>query len=261
MDLQLSGKTALVTGASKGMGLEVVRTLREEGVTVVTVSRTVTPELAGTGAVALTGDLAQPDVPARVAAEALSLTGMLDILVNNVGGGDAGAQGAGFLDFDDRAWSSTFDLNLYAAVRMTRAVLPALLASRGAVVNVSSDSARRPQTAPLPYGAAKAALNAVTKGLSEEFGARGVRFNTVSPSSTRTALWEGEQSFGADLAQALNLTQEELIAALPAQMGMLTGRFIEPREIATTIAYLVSPLAASVHGANWVVDAGVSKTI
>jgi NAD(P)-dependent dehydrogenase (short-subunit alcohol dehydrogenase family) len=211
--------------------------------------------------VALTGDLAQPDVPARVAAEALSLTGTLDILVNNVGGGDAGAPGAGFLDFDDRAWSSTFDLNLYAAVRMTRAVLPALLASRGAVVNVSSDSARRPQTAPLPYGAAKAALNAVTKGLSEEFGARGVRFNTVSPSSTRTAHWEGEQSFGADLAQALNLTQEELIAALPAQMGMLTGRFIEPREIATTIAYLVSPLAASVHGANWVVDAGVSKTI
>jgi NAD(P)-dependent dehydrogenase (short-subunit alcohol dehydrogenase family) len=261
MDLQLSGKIALVTGASKGMGLEVVRVLQEEGVTVVTASRTVTPELAGTGAVALTGDLSQPDVPALVAAEALGVTGTLDILVKNVGGGDTGAPGAGFLDFDDRAWSSTFDLNLFAAVRMTHAVLPALLASSGAVVNVSSDSARRPQTAPLPYGAAKAALNAVTKGLSEEFGPQGVRFNTVSPSSTRTALWEGEQSFGADRARAMNLTQEELIAALPSQMGMLTGRFIEPREIATTIAYLVSPLAVSVHGANWVVDAGVSKTV
>ncbi|WP_166980166.1 SDR family oxidoreductase [Paramicrobacterium fandaimingii] len=261
MDLQLSGKTALVTGASKGMGLEVVRVLHEEGVRVVTASRTISPALAETGAVTLTGDLSLPDVPARIVTDALGVTGTLDILVNNVGGGDTGAPGAGFLDFGDEAWSSTVDLNLYAAVRTTRAALPALLDSRGAVVNVSSDSARRPQTAPLPYGAAKAALNAVTKGLSEEFGPRGVRFNTVSPSSTRTALWEGKQSFGADLAQAMNVTQEELIAALPSQMGMLTNRFIEPREIATTIAYLVSPLADSVHGANWVVDAGVSKTI
>ncbi|MGO1956733.1 SDR family NAD(P)-dependent oxidoreductase [Microbacterium sp.] len=261
MNLHISGKTALVTGASKGMGLEVVRVLQEEGVTVVAVSRTVTRELAETGATALVGDLSQPDAPARVVAEALDAVGGLDILVNNVGGGDAGAPGAGFLDFDDAAWASTIELNLHAAVRTTRAALPALLASRGAVVNVSSDSARRPQTAPLPYGAAKAALNAVTKGLSEEFGPQGVRFNTVTPSSTRTQLWEGEQSFGADLAQAMSVTQQELIAALPSQMGMITGRFIEPREIATAIAYLVSPLGDSVHGANWVVDGGVSKAV
>lgn len=261
MDLQLSGRTALVTGASRGMGLEVVRVFQEEGVTVVTASRSVTPELADTGAVPLLGDLSRPEVPGRIVTEALGVTGTLDILVNNVGGGDPGDPGAGFLDVSDQAWASTFALNLFAAVRMTRAALPALLTSRGAVVNVSSDSARRPHTAPLPYSAAKAALNAVTKGLSEEFGPQGVRLNTVSPSSTRTALWEGEQSFGADLAQSMGLTQEELIAALPSQMGMLTGRFIEPREIATTIAYLVSPLAASVHGANWVVDSGVSKTV
>lgn len=261
MELHLSGKTALVTGASKGMGLEVVRVLKEEGVTVVTASRTVTAELAETDAVTLIGDLSQPDVPGRILAETLRVTGTLDILVNNVGGGDAGTPGAGFLDFDDQAWAATLDLNLYAAVRTTRAALPALLASRGAVVNVSSDSARRPQTAPLPYGAAKAALNAVTKGLSEEFGPQGVRFNTISPSSTRTALWEGEQSFGATLAGAVGVTQQELIEALPAQMGMVTGRFIEPREIATAIAYLVSPLAGSVHGANWVVDAGVAKNV
>lgn len=261
MDLQLSGRTALVTGASRGMGLEVVRVLQEEGVTVVTASRTISPELAETGAITLNGDLSHPDTPARIVTEALDATGTLDILINNVGGGDPGTPGAGFLDVPDQAWASTIDLNLFAAVRTTRAALPALLASHGAVVNVSSDSARRPHTAPLPYGAAKAALNAVTKGLSEEYGPQGVRFNTVSPSSTRTSLWEGEQSFGADLAQAMGLTQEELIAALPAQMGMLTGRFIEPREVATAIAYLASPLAASVHGANWVVDAGVSKTI
>jgi NAD(P)-dependent dehydrogenase (short-subunit alcohol dehydrogenase family) len=248
MDLQLSGKTAIVTGGSKGMGLAIVKVLIDEGVTVISVSRTISAELAATGATALTADLSAPDSASRVVAEALA-------------GGDAGFPGAGFLDFDESTWEKTFDLNLYAAVRMTRAALPALLASHGSVVNVSSDSAYRPQTAPVPYSAAKAALNAVTRSLAEEFGPQGVRFNTITPSGTRTALWEGETGFGADLAGAMGMTQGELIAALPAQMGMITGRFIEPHEIATAIAYLVSPLAASVHGSNWIVDAGVSKTV
>ncbi len=113
----------------------------------------------------------------------------------------------------------------------------------------------------MAYGAAKAALNAFGKGISEEFGPQGVRVNTISPAATRTALWEGEQSFGADVAAAMGVSQGQMIEAMPVQMGMLTGRFIEPEEIANAIVYLASPLASSVHGANWVIDAGVSKTV
>ncbi len=262
MDLKLEGKTAIVTGASKGMGLATVRALMGEGVTVVGASRTVTPELAETGAYTVTADLSAPDAPSRVVSEALArLGGTLDVLVNNVGGGDSGPFGAGFLDVDEALWQSTFELNLFAAVRTTRAALPALLQARGAIINVSSDSARRPATAPLAYGAAKAALNAFGKGISEEFGPQGVRVTTISPSATRTALWDGEQSFGADLAAAMGVSQGQMIEAMPAQMGMLTGRLIDPEEIANAIVYLASPLASSVHGANWVIDAGVSKTV
>ncbi len=261
MNLKLKGKTAIVTGASKGMGLATVRALIREGVTVVGASRTVTPELAATGAYTVTADLSAPDAPSRVVSEALARLGTLDVLVNNVGGGDSGPPGAGFLDVDEALWQSTFELNLFAAVRTTRAALPALLQARGAIINVSSDAARHPATAPLPYGAAKAALNAFGKGISEEFGPQGVRVNTVTPAATRTALWEGEQSFGADLAAAMDMSQKQVIEAMPTQMGMLIRRFIEPEEIADAIVYLASPLASSVHGANWVIDAGVSKTV
>lgn len=261
MDLALRGKTAIVTGASKGMGLATVRALIGEGVTVVGASRTVTPELAATGAYTVTADLSAPDAPSRVVSEALARLGALDVLVNNVGGGDSGPPGAGFLDADETVWQSIFELNLFAAVRTTRAALPALLQARGTIINVSSNAARSPATAPLPYGAAKAALNAFGKGISEEFGPQGVRVNTVTPAATRTALWDGEQSFGADLAAAMGMSQEQMIEAMPAQMGMLTGRFIEPEEIANAIVYLASPLASSVHGTNWVIDAGVSKTV
>jgi len=261
MNLKLKGKTAIVTGASKGMGLATVRALMGEGVTVVGASRTVTPELAETGAYTVTADLSAPDAPSRVVSEALARLGTLDVLVNNVGGGDSGPPGAGFLDVEEALWQSTFELTLFAAVRITRAALPALLQARGAIINVSSDSARRPATAPLPYGAAKAALNAFGKGISEEFGPQGVQVNTISPTATRTALWEGEQSFGADVAAAMGVSQRQMIEAMPAQMGMLTGRLIQPEEIANAIVYLASPLASSVHGANWVIDAGVSKTV
>ncbi|RFU86260.1 SDR family NAD(P)-dependent oxidoreductase [Streptomyces triticagri] len=262
MDLQLAGKTAVVTGASRGIGLATVAALTDEGVRVVAAARTVTPELKATGAVAVPLDLSEPDAPARLVAEAVAELGGLDILVNNVGGGDAGeGQTGGFLSFTEDQWSHSFDLNFLAAVRTTRAALPHLAAGRGAVVSVSSNGARMPHAGPITYTTAKAALTAFSKALAEEFGPQGVRVNTVSPGPVRTSLWEAPDGYGAELAKSLDVEQSQLLAALPGTMGMLTGRLIEPSEVASLIAYLSSPLAASVTGADYLVDGGAIKTV
>ncbi|QKG23368.1 SDR family oxidoreductase [Actinomadura verrucosospora] len=260
MDLRLTGKTAVVTGASKGIGLAAVEALTAEGMRVVAASRTITPALKETGATTVAADLSAPDAPARLIETALAELGGIDVLVNNVGGGDGDGSAGGFLAFDDAAWQAMYELNLFAAVRAARAALPSLLERSGAIVNVSSNGARVPHVGPAPYTTAKAALTAFGKALAEEFGPQGVRVNTVSPGPTRTALLEGPDGYGAGLAASLGVTQEQLLAGLPGATGMVTGRLVEPAEVAALIAYLASPLAASTTGTDHLIDGGAVKT-
>ncbi len=197
----MNGKTALVTGASRGIGLAVVQALIAEGARVVAAARTTTPELAASGAIPVAVDLSDPAAAERLVAEAVAELGGIDILVNNVGGGDGGLSG-GFLDVTDAQWAQVVDLNFFATVRATRA---ALLAARGAMVNVSSIGARVPHGGPIAYTTAKAALTAFSKALAEEFGPQGVRVNTVSPGPVRTDLWESPAGYGAELATAMGI--------------------------------------------------------
>ncbi|CAL9542768.1 3-oxoacyl-[acyl-carrier-protein] reductase FabG [Streptomyces sp. enrichment culture] len=259
MDLHLNGKTALVTGASRGIGLAVVRTLTAEGVRVVAAARNPTPELEAAGATPVAVDLSEPAGAERLLTEAVAELGGLDILVNNVGGGDGDLTG-GFLDLTDAQWAQVVDLNLFAGVRVTRAALPALLAARGAIVNVSSISARVPHGGPIAYAVAKAAVTAFGKALAEEFGPRGIRVNTVSPGPVRTDMWESPTGYGAGLAAAAGVPHAELLAGLPRAMGMLIDRLVEPDEVAALVAYLASPLAAATTGADHVIDGGAVKT-
>jgi NAD(P)-dependent dehydrogenase (short-subunit alcohol dehydrogenase family) len=227
---------------------------------VVGAARTASPKLRATGEVPVVADLSTPDGPAALVDRALAELGEIDVLVNNVGGGDGGeGQTAGFLGFDDQAWQDGLRLNFLSAVRTTRAALPSLLRRRGAIVTVSSIGARQPSGGPITYTTAKAALTAFGKALAEEFGPRGVRVNTVSPGPVRTALWVSPEGYGAALAAAMGVPHEELLAGLPASSGLTTGRLIEPEEVASLVAYLASPLAGSVAGADYRIDGGAVK--
>jgi NAD(P)-dependent dehydrogenase (short-subunit alcohol dehydrogenase family) len=264
MDLHLSGRTAVVTGASKGIGLAVTRTLLDEGARVVAVSRSRTDELDSLSGelVHVPADLMDADAPAQIVARAGEAFGGLDILVNNAGGPPPGVQipHGGFLERSDDDWRAVFEFNLFSAVRLCRAALPLLIESGGAIVNVSSAGGRQPSPFNLDYAAAKAAMINLTKALSEEFGPQGVRVNGVAPGPVRTAWWT-EDGGAADIfaAQAGSDRDTVLATLAPEMMQLTTGRLVEPQEIADAVALLASPRAASITGTELVVDSGFLK--
>ncbi|WP_067544189.1 SDR family oxidoreductase [Nocardia crassostreae] len=262
MDLGLNGKTALVTGASRGIGLAVTEALAAAGVRVFGVARTITPELEKAAAGTVSADLSTGAGALAAVEAALAELGGLDILVNNVGGGDGDKFNlGGFLDITDEQWRDVFALNLFGVVTTTRAALPSLIERRGAMVTVSSINSRLPAVGPSGYSEAKAALTALSKRLSEEFGPQGVRVNTVSPGVVGTQLWRGPGNIGAKFAAANGLAQEDFLAALPEQFGIAARRITEPEEVADLVAFLVSERAGNIVGADFVIDSGTVKTL
>jgi NAD(P)-dependent dehydrogenase (short-subunit alcohol dehydrogenase family) len=260
VDLQLAGKRVLVTGASKGIGLATVRAFLAEGASVVAVARRTTPELEATEASFVSADLSLPDGPRQMVEAVLADDDRLDVLVNNAGGGSLPREAFNdVFEGGDDVWEAIFALNLGATVRATRAALPALIAARGAVVNISSEAARRPGAAPIHYSAAKAALNMVSRVLAEKLAGSGVRVNTVAPGGTRTYMQTGEDGYLAQVAAHLGVDHGALLETLPQETGMLTGKMIEPDEIARAVLLLASPTVPSAIGSIWAVDAGSVK--
>lgn len=268
MDLQLSGRTAVVTGASKGIGLATTRTLLGEGANVVAVSRTATAELdalTGPALLHVPADLMDPEAPAQAVARAVEAFGGLDILVNNAGGPPPGVRlpRFSFLAPTDADWLAMFEFNLFSAVRAVRAAIPVMLErGGGAIVNVSSGQARQPAAMNVDYGAAKAGLSNLTKALSEEFAPQGIRVNTVSPGPVRTPWWT-EEGGAADIiaAQAGADRDAVLDTVAPEMMRLSIGRLVDPQEVADAIVLLASPRSAGTTGADSVVDAGQLKEV
>jgi NAD(P)-dependent dehydrogenase (short-subunit alcohol dehydrogenase family) len=264
MDLHLAGKVALVTGASKGIGLAITRALVAEGANVIAGARSITDELVAlsdTGQVlAVAIDLSKAETPAELVARS-SHFGGLDIVVNNVGA--VTPRTTGFLDVTDDDWQATLNLTLMAAVRTTRAAIPLLIERGGGnVVTIGSINAFLPDPGVIDYSATKAAVWNLSKSLSKEFGPQGLRFNTISPGPVSTPLWLGETGVAATVAKSLGVSFDEARRRIiDGGGGFSTGRFTEPEEVADLVLLLASDRAGNVTGADFLIDGGLTKEL
>lgn len=259
MDLGLTDRTAVVTGASKGIGLAIVRAFVAEGVQVVAGARSSSAALddlvAGGSVQVVAVDLSEPDAPERLISSA---DRPIDILVNNVG--LATARTGGFLSVTDEQWVASLNLNLLAAVRATRAVLPGMIAAgSGVIVNVASVNAYLPDPAVIDYSAAKAALANFAKSLSKEVGPAGIRVNGVNPGPVETALWLGDGGIASSVSGATGLSREQVQKGAVADAA--TRRFTTPEEVADLVVFLASDRAANITGAGYAIDGGLVQTL
>jgi 3-oxoacyl-[acyl-carrier protein] reductase len=249
MDLGLAGKACVVTGSTGGIGREVARLLAEEGAHVVTCGRSDAP---GVGeALHVVADLSEPAAPAAVVNQAADALGKLDVLVNNVGF----ARQARFEEVPDEEWDALWQLNVMSYVRATRAALPLLRESRGAIVNVSSTAGKRPSTRMPHYSVTKAAVLSLSRLVADLYAGDGIRSNAVTPGPTATEAWLG----AGGLADQQGGDREEVLRKVAA--GRPLGRLAESREIATVIVFLASDAASYVTGAAWSADGGTVPII
>jgi 3-oxoacyl-[acyl-carrier protein] reductase len=250
MDLHLKDKVVVITGSSRGIGLATAKSFAAEGSRLVLSARSAGAlreaeasfRAAGAKVAAQVADVTNPDQAAQLVAAAIKAFGGVDILINNVGGGQGGPRVA---DSTDDDWHAVFELNLVQALRMMRLALPHMRGRSGAVINVASISGWSPQLAMSgQYGAAKAALIYATERWALEFVPHGIRVNTVSPGSI---LVEGN---GWDRYRSANPDNFDDYV----RHGFPMGRLGTAEEVADVIVFIASSRAHWINGRNISVD-------
>ncbi|MDD5371333.1 MAG: SDR family oxidoreductase [Anaerolineaceae bacterium] len=263
MDLELKERVALVTGASRGIGLATAHRLAEEGCRLGLIARG-TDDLhkaehdltlnCGATVMAVPADATNPEEIETAVDSITKQLGPIEILVNNVGG-NVGFGGS-FEDVHDDQWQEVLELNLFSVIRMTRAILPGMRRlGHGSIVMVATDAAVQPERFVPHYAAAKAAVLSLAKSLSRQYGPEGIRVNTVSPGMVLTSQL---RSYLGKIASAQNISLDEAARTLVRETRpwITAGRPGNPEEIANVIAFLVSPRAAYVNGSNYRIDSG-----
>ncbi len=255
---ELRGRRALVTGGTQGVGAAIVSRLAADGANVATAARSERPSTDASD-LFVRADVTTPEGVRAIARAVLERYQGIDILVHNVGGSSAPA--GGFAALTDEEWQRELNLNLLSAVRLDRALLPEMLNQRsGVIVHVTSIQRVFPlYDATLAYAAAKAALATYSKGLANEVGPKGVRVMAVAPGFTETM---------AAHRLILRLAEERGVDETTARQGLMDslggipiGRPNRPEEVAELIAFLVSDRAATIHGAEYVIDGGTVPTV
>jgi 3-oxoacyl-[acyl-carrier protein] reductase len=256
MDLGLTGKGCVVTGASRGIGLATAKTLAAEGARVLLVARSeerLAEAVDGVqgDAAALAIDVTDPAAAERIVRAAEERFGSLEVLVNN-----AGTSRARALDeLTDEEWDEQWRLHVMASMRLMRAAAPSM-AERGwgRVVNVGSSSGKRPSLSNAAYSVSKAAQLALSRVFADTYAGKGVLVNAVAPGPVATPLWMAEGGLADQAAERQGVSREQALEAARGKIPI--GRFGTEDEIAAVIAFLCSEKASDVAGATWSVDGG-----
>ena len=261
VQLDLTGKTAVVTGSTRGIGLAISRRLSQAGADVWVNGRNAESVTAAVEQLEREAGAQVNGVVADVATEAgaadlIERVGRIDILVNNLGIFGATPP----LEIDDDEWRRYFDTNVLSAARLTRLVLPAMIAREwGRVINIASDSAVVIPEEMIHYGATKTALLAVSRGYAKAASGTGVTVNSVIAGPTHT---EGVEDFVYELVdRSLDWDEAQREFMRTARPQSLIGRLLEPSEIANMVLYLASPLASGTTGGALRVDGGYVDSI
>jgi NAD(P)-dependent dehydrogenase (short-subunit alcohol dehydrogenase family) len=256
----LTGKTAIVTGSSRGIGRAIAIRLAKEGAKTVLCARDIAAlesavteiEHAGGMATSMALDLRLPESPAQLADFAAKRFGGIDIVVNNAGATKRG----GFLELTDDDWADGFALKLFGAVRLTRAAWPHLKASGGSVVNISGAGGRTPGAEFAIGGSVNAAMQSFTKAMAELGIADGVQVNVINPGLIRTGrLQKRLDALAAEKNTDLATAERQMIAASK------TTRVGEPEDIAALVAFIAGPEGRFLQGSMIDMDGGATKTL
>lgn len=257
-DLHLKGLRAVVTGGTLGLGAAVVNALAEAGAKVATSARTA-PTQPVEGVTYVTADLSTAEGASHFSQSILRDWGGIDILINVLGGSKT--PGGGFAAITDEHWYAELNLNLMPAVRLDRALLPAMLAQgSGVIIHVSSIQ----RVLPLPestiaYAASKGALSTYSKALAREVTAKGVRVLSVAPGWIET---EASVAFAERMAAGAGTDYEGGKKIIMDWLGGIpVGRPAKPQEVADLIAFLASPRSASIAGTEYRIDGGTVPTV